>query len=71
MDVEKNGQETIRIHRTEYKGHDLVDIRVYYRDGNDELQPTRKGITFKRELLDDVIKALNHLRESMTEKREA
>jgi wobble nucleotide-excising tRNase len=44
-----------------------VDIRVYYQDGND-WKPTKKGITFKRELLDDVLKALTQLSESITEK---
>lgn len=67
MDVQKNTQETIRVHQTEYKGHDLVDIRVYYRDGNDDLKPTRKGITFKRELLDEILEALNQLKENITE----
>jgi hypothetical protein len=35
----------------------LVDIRVFYRDG-EELKPTKKGITFKREMLDEVINCL-------------
>jgi hypothetical protein len=67
VDIQKNTQEIIRVHQTDYKGHDLVDIRVYYQDGND-WKPTKKGITFKRELLDDVLKALTQLSESITEK---
>jgi len=67
VDIQKNTQEIIRVHQTDYKGHDLVDVRVYYQDGND-WKPTKKGITFKRELLDDVLKALTQLSESITEK---
>jgi hypothetical protein len=67
MDIDKNTQEIIRVQPTKFKGYDLVDIRVFYRDG-DELKPTKKGITFKRELLDDVLKALTQLKENITEK---
>jgi len=67
MDIEKNSQEIIRVHQTDYKGHDLVDIRVYYQDGND-WKPTRKGVTFKTEMLDDVLKALTQLKENITQK---
>jgi hypothetical protein len=44
-----------------------VDVRVYYQDGND-WKPTRKGVTFKTEMLDDVLKALTQLKENITEK---
>jgi len=67
MDIDKNTQEIIRVQPTKFKGYDLVDIRVFYRDG-DELKPTKKGITFKREMLTDVLKALTQLSESITEK---
>ncbi len=55
--IEKNKREQIRIERTEYKGYDLVSIRVYYDDGED-WKPTRKGITFKTELLPKILRAL-------------
>ncbi len=29
MDIQKNSLERIRIQRSEYKGHELIDIRVY------------------------------------------
>jgi hypothetical protein len=58
--IEKNKREQIRIERGEYKGYDLVSIRVFYLDGED-WKPTRKGITFKAELLPEVIRALSQL----------
>jgi hypothetical protein len=57
MDIDKNTQEIIRVQPTEFKGYQLVDIRVFYRDG-EVLKPTKKGITFKREMLTEVINCL-------------
>jgi hypothetical protein len=62
MDIDKNTQEIIRVQPTEFKGYQLVDIRVFYRDG-DELKPTKKGITFKREMLTEVINCLKAVAE--------
>ncbi|MBE3571834.1 MAG: transcriptional coactivator p15/PC4 family protein [Moorella humiferrea] len=60
--MEKNKREQIRIEATEYKGQDLVDIRVYYQDQTSgEWKPSKKGIAFKVELLPEVIKALQAL----------
>ncbi|AZF90286.1 MAG: hypothetical protein BPH100C_225 [Phage 5P_2] len=60
--IEKNKREQIRIEATEFKGQDLVDIRVYYQDQADgEWKPSKKGIAFKTELLPEIIKALQAL----------
>ena len=40
----------------------MVDIRIFYQDG-ESLKPTKKGITIKRELIDDLIQALQKLKE--------
>ena len=63
MDIQKNSLERIRIQRSEYKGHELIDIRVYYEAENGEWKPTKKGITFKVELIDEIISALESERE--------
>lgn len=61
--IEKNKREQIRIEATEFKGQDLVDIRVYYQDQADgEWKPSKKGIAFKMELLPEIIKALQDLK---------
>ncbi len=53
--IEKNVFEDILVQLTEFKGHELVDVRVYVRDSE---KFTRKGIAFRPELLPGVIRAL-------------
>ena len=64
-DITKNAGEVVRIQPTTFEGHDLVDVRVYFRayadDGQPELRPTKKGVCFKRELLPDVIATLTQI----------
>jgi hypothetical protein len=62
MDVQKNTLELIRIQPTTFKGYDLVDIRIFYKDDEDNYKPTKKGVTFKQDLLEDVIQALNKVK---------
>ena len=64
-ELQKNTLDVIRIQKTKYKGHDLVDVRVYVEDKNGEKIPTRKGITFKVDLLDEVISALEEIKEGV------
>ena len=45
-DVQKNEKEVIRVQDGEYKGIKYVDVRVHYKDGNGELQPTKKRCGF-------------------------
>ncbi|WP_173297511.1 transcriptional coactivator p15/PC4 family protein [Thermanaeromonas sp. C210] len=45
-----------------FKGVEYVDIRVYYYDATkQEWKPSRKGVAFKRELLPEVVKALEEV----------
>jgi hypothetical protein len=56
---EKNATEVVRVTLTEYRGHKLFDMRVYYSDDEGQYRPTRKGVSlsvglypeFKRALL--------------------
>lgn len=66
IEIKKNALDIIRIQRTKYKGHDLIDIRVYVEDRNGEKIPTKKGITFKVELLDEIIEALKEIKGEAT-----
>jgi hypothetical protein len=59
MDIQKNSLERIRIQRSEYKGHELIDIRVYYEAENGEWKPSKKGITFSLSLANEVIKGIS------------
>ena len=42
----KNATEEVRASLTEYKGHKLIDLRIYYEpEEGEERRPTKKGIT--------------------------
>jgi hypothetical protein len=56
--MEKNSQEEIRFSMQEYRGTDLVDIRVYYDGGSNDMIPTKKGISIPLELFDEFMKRL-------------
>jgi len=48
----------IRVEKKEFKGHKFIDVRRMYKDDNDELQYTRKGITIPLEIVDKIVKAI-------------
>jgi len=53
-EIEKNSTEVIRVELSEFKGFDLVGMRVYaLREGEDPT-PTRKGITCNVKLLPEL-----------------
>ena len=57
--IEKNSRESVVVSNTEYKGNKYVDIRVFYKNGpDDELKPTRKGVSIRHEHLDELVSAL-------------
>jgi len=63
FDIQKNTIKTLRIERSEFRGHNLVNIPVWVEkqeSGKDKpaLVPTRKGVTVQWELLPEVIDAL-------------
>ena len=63
-DLRKSPSETLRIERKTFKGHDLVDVRYWYKaDGADgsELRAWRKGVTFRVALLPEVVAALEEV----------
>jgi hypothetical protein len=55
----KNATEEVRVSLTEYKGHKLIDLRIYYEpDDAGERRPTKKGITIDVGLYPELKKAL-------------
>ena len=66
---EKNSFEEVRISLTEFKGKELIDIRVYYQpEGEEEMRPTKKGITISPEKFPDLQKGLVTLEKVLSEK---
>ena len=59
--LRRNVREELRIERQEYRGHDLINIRVWYDDGTGEYRPGKQGVAFRAELLPEVFDALSSL----------
>ena len=39
----KNASEQVRVFRENYKGHDLINARVFFRDSTEAWKPAKKG----------------------------
>ena len=59
--IEKNSRESIVVSETEFKGVKLVDVRVFYKDTDGELKPTRKGVSVRVEQVSELVAALSAL----------
>ena len=64
--IEKNSRESIVVSESTHMGYDLVDLRVFYKDVDGALKPTRKGVSLHREQGGDVIKALSVIERTKT-----
>jgi hypothetical protein len=59
--IRKNKNEVIRIQLKEYKEHKLIDLRVWYEDEEGEYKPTKKGISFNRNLAVNMANAITEV----------
>lgn len=59
--IRKNAREEIRITLDDFKGHQLVNLRVWFDAGNGEFRPGKQGVAFRLDLLPEVLKALGAL----------
>jgi len=66
-EFDKNSGEKLRVSLGSYRGHDLVNLRVWFRGEDDQWHPTRKGVAISTELLPDLIDALEKARASLPE----
>lgn len=57
-ELAKNSREVIRVTRGEFKGHDMVNVRVFFDAGDGEMKPGKQGVAFRAALLVQVIDAL-------------
>jgi hypothetical protein len=64
FELERSPTEKLVIENSEYKGHDLVSLRIYFLSNEDEWLPTKKGVTFRRDQLEEVLTALNKISSS-------
>ncbi len=55
----KNKFQEVRVGIREFKGNDLVDVRIWtLTQGSDQLVPTAKGVSINIHLLPELMKAL-------------
>lgn len=58
-EFQKNNRgEVVRITRDEYKGADLVNIRVWFTASDGEQRPSKTGIAINSSQIDQLIEAL-------------
>ncbi len=64
FELERNPTEKIFIEASEFKGRQLINLRIYYLSSDEEWLPTKKGVTFRRDQLEEVIGFLQQLHEA-------
>lgn len=60
--VQKNSREEIRFTAEAFKGHDIINIRVWYRNDVGEMRPGKQGLAFRLDLLPTVLEMLGKAR---------
>jgi len=63
FEIERNPTERIFVEDSEYKGQELVSLRIYFLSKEDEWLPTKKGVTFKKDQLGEVLEALTKIKD--------
>ena len=63
----KNAKEEVRVTLSNYRGNDVIDIRVYCYPNNPDgdLWPTKKGITMSTKLLPDLKQAIDRAHQQL------
>lgn len=59
--IPKNAREEIRIALSEFKGHHLANLRIWFTADDGDMRPGKAGLAFRLEKLPAVIQALNDL----------
>jgi len=66
----KNSSEEVRVSLTEYKGHKLIDLRIYYEaDESGERRPTKKGITIDVGLYPELKRAIIKIEKELLKRK--
>ncbi|MCX5815862.1 MAG: transcriptional coactivator p15/PC4 family protein [Proteobacteria bacterium] len=64
------GKDKIIVTVKEFKGKQYIDIRTFFENDDGEWIPTKKGISFTPENLDEAIKLLQKARKNVAGKEE-
>lgn len=70
-DIEKPNGELIRVQINEFQGKNYLDLRIHYLADEDEVRPTKKGVSVPVELYEElkeaILKAEDQLNAEMEE----
>ena len=64
----KNNREEVRVSLSKFKGYDLVGVRQWFRNENDEPRPSKSGITIRVDLLPELLDLIQQARDIAVEK---
>jgi hypothetical protein len=70
IEIEKNSREIIRISLSEFKGKKLIDLRVWYKDKEDEYKPSQKGLSLSVDKYKELKDAIEDLGEMIGSEKE-
>lgn len=66
---DKNEKLKILASISDYRGKKRIDIRIWYKDDNDELKPSRQGISLPIERFGDLKKLMADLENALKENK--
>lgn len=71
-DIQRNNSEIIRIEVSEYKGNELINLRIWYQAIDDKgdvtYKPTQKGVTLNISKYQELKEAVDKLGEYIDDK---
>lgn len=59
--IRKNSREELRVTVEDFRGHRLVNFRVWFRADDGTMRPGRQGVALRVELLSELLSALREL----------
>lgn len=65
FEIERSATEKLIIEKTEFKGRELITLRIYFLSKDEEWLPTKKGVTVKVEQFGELMDALNSIKASL------
>jgi len=60
-DIGKNSREIIRVEVSEFKGKELINLRIWYQTFDGGYKPTQKGVTLDISHYEDLKKAVDKI----------
>jgi hypothetical protein len=72
-DIEKNNKEIIRIEVSEFKGQELINLRIWFQtfddSGNMVYRPSQKGIAINISKYDELKQGIEKIGEYLNDKK--